>query len=247
MNEQQIKEIMALVDAYAKVLVQGAACHAAGFDVREEVAEAKASREAIESALRAAVPDERNRLALKLCANTSTESLWILVEDNDLDLEKISARFEALRAAVPEGQVLLDRKLAENCLAGMKYAAHWERDRDGRPPSQVCCFEIRDLEAALEALHQRAPVHGRPMSERAAEVNADPVRGPRIAALREKLAKQAPQAAQPVQPSDPLSIAEVEAILARWNYELHGDRARFIVRETERAHGIAAIQAEVKS
>ena len=36
----------------------------------------------------------------------------------------------------------------------------------------------------------------------------------------------------------PLTVAEVEAILARWSYELHGDRARFIVRETEIAHGI---------
>ena len=36
----------------------------------------------------------------------------------------------------------------------------------------------------------------------------------------------------------PLTIAEVEAIIARWSYELHGDRARFIVRETELAHGI---------
>lgn len=41
----------------------------------------------------------------------------------------------------------------------------------------------------------------------------------------------------------PLTIAEVEAILARWSYELHGDRARFIVRETELAHGIGAAAA----
>ena len=36
----------------------------------------------------------------------------------------------------------------------------------------------------------------------------------------------------------PLTIDEIEAILARWNYETHGDRARYIVRETEAAHGI---------
>ena len=42
---------------------------------------------------------------------------------------------------------------------------------------------------------------------------------------------------QPAQ-RQPLTIAEVEAIIARWSYELHGDRARFIVRETELAHGI---------
>ena len=39
----------------------------------------------------------------------------------------------------------------------------------------------------------------------------------------------------------PLTIAEVEAIIDRWSYELHGDRARFIVRETELAHGIGAL------
>lgn len=38
----------------------------------------------------------------------------------------------------------------------------------------------------------------------------------------------------------PLSIEEVEAILARWDYAIHGDRVRYIVRETERAHGITA-------
>lgn len=36
----------------------------------------------------------------------------------------------------------------------------------------------------------------------------------------------------------PLTIDEIEAILARWNYETHGDRTRYIVRETEAAHGI---------
>lgn len=36
----------------------------------------------------------------------------------------------------------------------------------------------------------------------------------------------------------PLTIDEIEAILSRWNYETHGDRARYIVRETEAAHGI---------
>jgi hypothetical protein len=63
-------------------------------------------------------------------------------------------------------------------------------------------------------------------------------------------AGQAINAQQAAQPTGavlkPLTIAEVEAILARWDYELHGDRARFIVRETERAHGIAAIQAEAR-
>ena len=36
----------------------------------------------------------------------------------------------------------------------------------------------------------------------------------------------------------PLTIHEVEQILAQHNYEIHGDRARYIVRMTEEAHGI---------
>ena len=35
-----------------------------------------------------------------------------------------------------------------------------------------------------------------------------------------------------------LTINEVEQILAQHNYEIHGDRARYIVRMTEAAHGI---------
>lgn len=36
----------------------------------------------------------------------------------------------------------------------------------------------------------------------------------------------------------PLTITEVEQILAQHDYEIHGDRARYIVRMTEEAHGI---------
>jgi hypothetical protein len=36
----------------------------------------------------------------------------------------------------------------------------------------------------------------------------------------------------------PLTINEVEQILGQHNYEIHGDRARYIVRMTEAAHGI---------
>ena len=35
-----------------------------------------------------------------------------------------------------------------------------------------------------------------------------------------------------------LTVQEVEKILHQHNYELHGDRARYIVRMTEAAHGI---------
>lgn len=49
--------------------------------------------------------------------------------------------------------------------------------------------------------------------------------------------KQFYTAQQPTQPQTgavPLSIAEEERMLAQWDYELHGDRARYI----EAAHGI---------
>lgn len=46
--------------------------------------------------------------------------------------------------------------------------------------------------------------------------------------------------AHPAPVRQPLTIQEVEQILAQHNYELHGDRARYIVRMTGEAHGITA-------
>ena len=59
-------------------------------------------------------------------------------------------------AAVPSDSVVVPRKLVEDCLDGMKYSVQWERDRDGRPPSQICCFAIQDLESLLSAAPQPA-------------------------------------------------------------------------------------------
>lgn len=36
----------------------------------------------------------------------------------------------------------------------------------------------------------------------------------------------------------PLTIAEIEQLIAQWSYELHGDRARYLVRMTEKHHRI---------
>ena len=44
-------------------------------------------------------------------------------------------------------------------------------------------------------------------------------------------------AAQPVA-REPLTVDEVEQLIAQWSYELHGDRARYLVRMTEQHHGI---------
>ena len=46
---------------------------------------------------------------------------------------------------------------------------------------------------------------------------------------------------QPTQPQAgavPLTVDEVEQLIAQWSYELHGDRARYLVRMTEQHHGI---------
>lgn len=37
---------------------------------------------------------------------------------------------------------------------------------------------------------------------------------------------------------EPLALQEVEQLIAQHNYELHGDRARYLVRMTEKHHGI---------
>lgn len=36
----------------------------------------------------------------------------------------------------------------------------------------------------------------------------------------------------------PLTVDEIEQLIAQWSYELHGDRARYLVRMTEKHHGI---------
>jgi len=35
-----------------------------------------------------------------------------------------------------------------------------------------------------------------------------------------------------------LTDAEIEQMNAQWNYEIHGDRTRYLVRITEKTHGI---------
>ena len=42
----------------------------------------------------------------------------------------------------------------------------------------------------------------------------------------------------------PLTVDEVEQLIAQWSYELHGDRARYLVRMTEQHHGIKGDQHE---
>ena len=48
----------------------------------------------------------------------------------------------------------------------------------------------------------------------------------------------APQPTQAQAGAVPLTVDEVEQLIAQWSYELHGDRARYLVRMTEQHHGI---------
>ncbi|MFY9460415.1 MAG: Lar family restriction alleviation protein [Aquabacterium commune] len=47
-----------------------------------------------------------------------------------------------------------------------------------------------------------------------------------------------PQPTQAQAGAVPLAVDEVEQLIAQWSYELHGDRARYLVRMTEQHHGI---------
>ena len=47
-----------------------------------------------------------------------------------------------------------------------------------------------------------------------------------------------PQPTQPQAGAVPLTVDEVEQLIAQWSYEVHGDRARYLVRMTEQHHGI---------
>lgn len=47
-----------------------------------------------------------------------------------------------------------------------------------------------------------------------------------------------PQPTQAQAGAVPLTVDEVEQLIAQWSYEVHGDRARYLVRMTEQHHGI---------
>lgn len=53
-----------------------------------------------------------------------------------------------------------------------------------------------------------------------------------------------PQPTQAQAGAVPLTVDEVEQLIAQWSYELHGDRARYFVRMTEQHHGIKGVQHE---
>jgi len=57
------------------------------------------------------------------------------------------------------------------------------------------------------------------------------------------LAYEIAQTAQPAM-RGPLTTAEIEQLLARWDYHLHGDRARYLVREAEKVHGIKPVEID---
>ena len=55
-----------------------------------------------------------------------------------------------------------------------------------------------------------------------------------------------PQPTQTQAGAVPLTVDEVEQLIAQWSYELHGDRARYLVRMTEQKHGIKGGQHGVE-
>ena len=57
----------------------------------------------------------------------------------------------------------------------------------------------------------------------------------------------APQPTQAQAGVVPLTVDEVEQLIAQWSYELHGDRARYLVRMTEQHHGIKGDQHGAKN
>jgi hypothetical protein len=98
------------------------------------------------------------------------------------------------------------------------------------------CFDegkqMSDLEKELvAALELALRYHGimflsDPPQDAWKAMNVEPVARAAIA--------RAKQQAEPVALTD----AEIEQMNAQWSYEIHGDRTRYLVRMTEKAHGI---------
>ena len=65
---------------------------------------------------------------------------------------------------------------------------------------------------------------------------------PEIVAYLDRSGNLTPLYASPPPQRQPLTVQEVEQMLAQWVYEIHGDRARYIVQMTEKAHGISGEQ-----
>ena len=61
---------------------------------------------------------------------------------------------------------------------------------------------------------------------------------PRAIGTRRLWAAWRDRAALQPNTQEPLTVQEIEQILARHNYALHGDRLRYLVRMTEQAHNI---------
>ena len=67
------------------------------------------------------------------------------------------------------------------------------------------------------------------------------LKAPKISSLADwtlRILYTTPQPTQPQAGAVPLTVDEVEQLIAQWSYEVHGDRARYLVRMTEQHHGI---------
>ena len=100
-----------------------------------------------------------------------------------------------------------------DALAGIKRA--WMNDMGSS------CNATRDVDRAIHSLQSLQPNTKEPVAWMGIEGD-----------------NRVPLYTHPAPQAKPLTTEEVEQILAQHNYELHGDRARYIVRMTEQAHGV---------
>jgi hypothetical protein len=124
------------------------------------------------------------------------------------------------------------RKAAQQALVAMKSVNHINY-------SWACVEAVAVLEAALaeDALQRLSDIH------QEMEAQQEPVAIALHTGTRQGIKwlqyvdHNKPLYIAPPQ-RKPLTINEVEQILAQHNYEIHGDRARYIVRMTEAHHDI---------
>ena len=110
--------------------------------------------------------------------------------------------------------------------------------RWGTPPvTKWAPEEIADGERGIRWVTNEG-IHGRPTDH---DVREYLKRTPTAHGCHCDECKQFYTASQPTQElagAVPLTVDEVEQLIAQWSYELHGDRARYLVRMTEQHHGI---------
>lgn len=94
---------------------------------------------------------------------------------------------------------------------------------------------VKDTNTAIHMLRKLQPNTQEPVGY--AYGNQDFI-GSVIGAKGEWAPNEIPLYTHPAPQQEPLTAVEVRGITASHNFEIHGDRARYIVRMTELAHGV---------